>query len=437
MAKVNVQNIIDNGKMNKFYINVFVTIMLVVVFDGFDQAVYGVTLPSLMKEMNLGATASGLLASAGLWGAVAGALIFSILSDKFGRRALMVTCVVLYSLFTGLCATITSVYVFAAWRFFAGMGIAAVTPIGTAVLSEYSPKIWRRFITINGTLAMPVGLFAAPLLGIVVIPAFGWRSMYLIGLLGLLLIPLVLKLPETMVLLIKKAEKSKIASILTKVDPQFSPNPDDEYEVHTSENVKLSIKSLFAGGLALNTILIWVMFFVNMFVGYAFQIWLPKLITMMGYSLSNALILTTITYVGMFVGTAIASAVANKIGYKKTFIGCYVLTAIFMYSFTIKSNFTVFAILLFLYGTVNVMQCIIYAYTASNYPLSVRTTAMGAGATVTRLGSAISPILLGILIGGGMQPTGIFKMLVVPLAIGAIAVSLTRKAKSLIISSRG
>ena len=429
MAKINVQDMIDNSVWNKFYTSVFFTIFLAVVFDGFDQAVYGTTLPLLMKELNLGPTASGLLASAGLWGAVAGALIFSVLSDKLGRRLLILTCVVFYTIFTGLCATVNSVYTFAIWRFLAGMGIAALTPIGTAILSEYSPKKWRRFISINGTLAMPVGLFAAPLIGIVVIPAFGWRAMYLIAFLGLLIIPLILKLPETMVLLTRKGQKSKIADILTKISPQYTPSADHEYEVNTIENVKLSLTCLFENGLAWNTILIWIMFFVNMFVGFAFQIWLPKLIIMMGYTLENALILTTLTFVGMFVGTAIASTVANKIGYKKTFIGCYVMTGIFMYTFTIKLNFTLFAILLFLYGVVNVMQCIIYAYTASNYPLSIRTTAMGAGATVTRLGSALSPILLGILIGGGMQPTSIFKMLVIPIAIGALAVCLTKKPK--------
>lgn len=430
MRKINIHNVIDNSKMNKFFSFVWVMAFVALIFDGFDQAVYGVALPLLMKELHLSATVSGFLGSASLLGAVAGALIFGVLTDKLGRKTILITAVVLYSVFTGLCATISdNLYLFAAWRFMAGMGIGTVTPTITSMLSEYTPKRSRRSLLAMNGVAISVGMLVTPLLALVILPVVGWRTLFGLAFVGLLLIPLLLKMPETMLLTLKKGNKSEIASILTKADPSFIPQDDDVYEVNEEQKVKLSVGALFKDGLARNTILIWVMFFVNMFIISTFLVWLPKLVTMMGYSIKTALILSSTVYAGTILGTIVAGKFADKIGYKKTLMGAYALNGLFLLLMSLKSSPIVFGICLFFYGFTCIMQNMMYPFASANYPLSIRTTGMGVGASVTRFGGFLAPVIVGIFIAQGMTPVGVFRFLLIPIVVGIVASSLTRKPK--------
>lgn len=86
MRKVNAKSIIDNSKMNKFLVTVFVLCLFAVIFDGYDMNVYGTTLSSLMKELSLNATQTGILASTAQAGMIIGAIVFGMLADKIGRK---------------------------------------------------------------------------------------------------------------------------------------------------------------------------------------------------------------------------------------------------------------------------------------------------------------------------------------------------------------
>lgn len=430
MAKVNVHRIIDNGKANKFFGTIWIVLFLALVVDGFDQAVYGAALPVLMKDLNLSPSVSGLLGSASLWGSVVGALVLGFLTDKIGRKKTLIACVVLFSLFTALCATVSYniIYLFATWRFFGGMGIAAITPISNSILSEYSPKQSRRFsLTTNG-IGITLGQMVTSLLAVWLIPLLGWRGFFGVSIIGLALIPFILKLiPETMILILKKNEKSKVASILSQADPNFVPQPDDEYEVDVEQKVKGSVGELFKNGLAWNTILIWVMFFANMFIISTFLVWFPKIVTLMGYDLKSALLLNTIYFLGSCLGFILAGKIAEKIGYKKTIFMYYILNGFFLFLVTVKTSTVMFGITLFLFGFTLMMQGMLYPFAATNYPLSVRATGLGLGAGITRLGGAVAPILVGVLIAQGMTPVGVLRIILIPVAFGAVAAALTKK----------
>lgn len=429
MRKVNVNDVIDNSKMNNYFRFIWIVVFIALIIDGFDQAVYGAALPVLMKELNLSSAVSGLLGSASLWGAIIGALIIGYLTDKVGRRIMIVASVLLYVVFTALCALVANnVFLFAVARFLAGMGIAAISPITSSILSEFTPKSSRRFLLTTSITGINTGQLITSLIAIVLIPLIGWRGLFGISILGLIIIPFLLKIPETMVLALKKDTKSKIASVLTKADPSFVPQEDDEYVVDSVQTVKQSVGELFKGGLAWNTILIWIMFFVNMFIISSLLVWLPKIITLMGYSLKSALLLNALLYLGLILGGIVSGKVAQRIGYKKSMVFYYIVNAIFIVLMTIKSTTIVFGVLLFMLGFTLCAQTLIYPFTSANYPMSVRGTGLGFGAGVTRLGGALSPIVIGIFVAQGMTPVGIFRFLLIPAVVGLAASALTRKA---------
>lgn len=241
MRRVNVHEVIDNAPMNSFFWFIWLITAASKFLDGWDQEIFGVSLPSMMKELHMGPTIMGILGSAALWGAIAGALIFGVLTDKFGRRTVLAVAVLFFSVFTAFCGLIhNNVSLFAVFRFLAGMGIATMTPTTIAMVSEYTPQIKRRFLLTANHIGLMIGSFLSPLVGAFIIPTLGWRAMFGIALVGLAVIPFIFMLPETMVLNVKRGKKKTIAKILAKADADFSPQEDDEYVVQASENVKLS-----------------------------------------------------------------------------------------------------------------------------------------------------------------------------------------------------
>src|SRR5208283_5566363 len=98
MRKVNVHEIIDNAPMNNFFWFVWLVTFFSMFLDGYDQQIFGTTLPTMMKDLHLGPTVMGVLGSASLWGAIAGAILFGILTDKLGRRTVLVIAVAFFSI---------------------------------------------------------------------------------------------------------------------------------------------------------------------------------------------------------------------------------------------------------------------------------------------------------------------------------------------------
>ena len=90
MRKIDVNKVIEDGKINNYFLTIFGLLLLVVLFDGYDMGVYGVTLPSIMKELGLTATQTGLLASVGMFGMMFGALLFGSLADIIGRKKVII-----------------------------------------------------------------------------------------------------------------------------------------------------------------------------------------------------------------------------------------------------------------------------------------------------------------------------------------------------------
>lgn len=191
MRKVNVSSVIDNSKFNGFFLSVLAIVVFAQLFDGYDTAIYGVSLPLMMKELKLNPTQAGLLASASQLGLFLGSIVMGMFADKAGRKAALIVGIAFYSIFTGWCGLSYGVMSFAIVRFLAGIGLAAMTPVSAAMLSEYSPKRWRSFMVGSNSIGMNFGQFLVTLTGIVLIGALGWRALYLIAFVPVLLILLV------------------------------------------------------------------------------------------------------------------------------------------------------------------------------------------------------------------------------------------------------
>ena len=191
---------------------------ITVVADGYDVVVYGAVIPSLLHEPGWGLTpaGAGLIGSFALVGMLIGATTVGTLTDTLGRRKMLIGCLIWFSVMTGLCATATSPEVFGLFRFLAGLGLGGVLPTASALVGEYSHPKTRNLVFAILFSGFPVGGIIAALTGIFVLPRYGWQTMFLLGLLPLVLVlPLAIRfLPESITFLRAKgrhAEADRIA----------------------------------------------------------------------------------------------------------------------------------------------------------------------------------------------------------------------------------
>lgn len=117
MRSINVNREIDESKFNRFQGVILFWCSIVIIFDGFDLVLYGTVMPVLMTEWSLNPIQAGAIGSYALVGMMFGALIFGTLADRFGRKSVILFCVTLFSLFTGLCGLAMGPSEFGIYRF--------------------------------------------------------------------------------------------------------------------------------------------------------------------------------------------------------------------------------------------------------------------------------------------------------------------------------
>ena len=184
---MNVNAVIDQAKFKPFHLTVVLWCLFVVLFDGYDLAINGVALPLLMKEWGMTAVQAGMLASTALAGMMFGAMLFGMLADKIGRKKVIIICVTLFSGFTFAGGFASNPTEFGILRFIAGLGIGGVLPNLVALTSEYAPQKFRSTLVTAMFSGYAMGGIMAALLGVAFTPTFGWKIMFFIAGIPLLL----------------------------------------------------------------------------------------------------------------------------------------------------------------------------------------------------------------------------------------------------------
>src|SRR4051812_46765567 len=174
---------------------------LVVALDGYDLVVIGTVIPTLSKTGDLGFTDASLTTAStvGLIGVGLGAVTVGPLTDRFGRRLTLISCVALFSVLTIGVAFAQDVTQFTVLRFLAGLGLGAVLPTALAFMSEHAPRERGSSAVTRTMTGYHTGAVITALLALVLIDAYGWESMFVVGgVAGLAVLPLLwFKLPES------------------------------------------------------------------------------------------------------------------------------------------------------------------------------------------------------------------------------------------------
>jgi AAHS family benzoate transporter-like MFS transporter len=432
MAKINVSRLIADSKFNRFHWWFFVCCLLIVTVDGYDLVVYGTTIPVLMRTWAMGPSYAGLIGSCALVGAIFGALIFGPLADKAGRRKVIAICTALFSLAMATCGLCNRPVIFGVFRFLAGLGVGGALPNMAALATEWTPLNKRSVLVSAVYNGMQVGGIAAAVIGIWLLPAYGWRSVYFCGGISLFFVPLLVKLvPEAPALLISRNRMRELVAALQRVRPELSISGDAEFEAESKTVARLPLVHMFQEQRGFSTIMFWCICFSTLFSIYGLNIWLPKLMMEAGYPLGSSLRFLLTLNLGSIVGNMIAAAIADRFGARRTVTVMYLLGFLSVASLSLKTNSYVLTLLVALAGTCTMgVHNILLAYIATYYPPTVRSTGLGFAFGVGRAGSILGPTLGGLMLAAHLTLFQCFLGFAIPSLINFAGILLVRDKHS-------
>ena len=425
MRHIDLHKLADEVRFNGFHAKVLFWCALIIIFDGYDLAVAGIALPSIMKEMGVTPTNAGFMVSSALFGMMFGAIFLGTIADRIGRRYAIAICVGLFSVFTAAAGFTHDPLTFSAMRFLAGLGIGGVMPNVVAQMTEYSPRRIRSTMVTLMFSGYAVGGMLAAVLGKGLIESYGWQSVFLAAGLPVLLIPFILKsMPESLPFLVKANRLDELKGVAARLDPAYRPQADDRFALPREDKASNApIGRLFQDGRGFSTVMFWVAFFMCLFMVYALSSWLTKLMAGAGYSLGSALTFVLVLNFGAMLGAVGGGWLADRFHIKYVLVGMYALAAVSITLLGVGVPVWALFLLVGLAGASTIgTQIVTYAYVGQFYPMAVRATGIGWASGVGRSGAIVAPIVIGALVGMALPLHLNFIAIAVPAVIAALAV---------------
>ncbi|WP_432261067.1 MFS transporter [Cupriavidus sp. TMH.W2] len=433
MRQIDVHKLADEARFNRFHALILSWCALIIIFDGYDLAVAGIALPSIMKEMGVTPTSAGFMVSSALFGMMFGAIFLGTVADRIGRRRAIAICILLFSVFTAAAGFTSDPVTFSVMRFLAGLGIGGVMPNVVAQMTEYAPRKLRGTLVTLMFSGYSVGGMLAALLGKGLIESYGWQSVFIAAGLPAVLVPLVLRsLPESMPYLIRTGQTAALQAVASRLVPSHRPQAGDTFTLPADDKAgSAPIRRLFQDGRGFSTVMFWVAFFMCLFMVYALSSWLARLMAGAGYSLGSALTFVLALNFGAMLGAIGGGWLADRLPIKHVLIGMYALAAISITLLGYPMPSAALFVVVGLAGASTIgTQIVTYAYAGQFYPMAVRGTGIGWASGVGRSGAILAPIVIGVLVGMSLPLQQNFMAMAIPAVIAVGAVSMINHRRS-------
>ncbi len=340
--------------------------------DGFDLLILGFMLTAISADLSLTSGQAGSLVTWTLIGAVIGGLIFGALSDRYGRIRVLTWTIVLFAVFTGLCAFAQGYWDLLIYRTIAGIGLGGEFGIGMALAAEAWPAKHRARASSYVALGWQAGVLGAALITPALLPHIGWRGMFLVGILPAFVAWFIrhrLHEPEVFV---RKTEK----------------------KASTWSSFKLLIKDKATRKVSAGIV---VLTSVQNFGYYGIMIWMPSFLSKtLGFNLTKSAMWTSVTILGMIAGIWVFGQLADRIGRKPSFLLFQVGAVVMVLTYSqLTDPMTMLWAGALLGVFVNGMMGGYGAVMSEAYPTNARATAQNVLFNVGRAVGGFGPVVIG------------------------------------------
>lgn len=423
MTTINIKSFIDEAGFNRFQAGMLFWSCFIITFDMYDLVVYGSVLPVLMKQWALGPVEAGAIGSYGPVGMMVGAILFGMMADRFGRRKVLTASIILFSAATALSGFAPGPAEFSILRAIGGLGIGGILPSIIAMLTDYAPRKRANTLVAVVMCFFSVGGILAAFIAMMLVPAFGWQSVYWVAAVPLLFLPLMRKyFLDSPSVLLQKGKIGELRAALTKIDGQAAFPTAADFTGIQEKEAGSPVSALFKNRRALGTLMIWIAFFMCLLMVNGLTTWLPKLMVDAGYALNSSLTFTIVLNVGAIVGTLVLGRLADAWGVKRVLIPMFVIAAVSLTLLGFGNNMAILLALVAITGACTMgAQNISYAFVSQYYPSFMRSTAIGLASGVGRMGAIVGPTFGGILLTLKLPVEMNFLFFAIPGVIAALA----------------
>ena len=346
--------------------------------DAFDVMLYSLVLASLMRDLNLTKAQGGLLNSVTLIASAAGGIVFGVIADRYGRKRALMGSVLMYSIFTALCGFSQTLWQLAVLRVFLGIGMGGEWASGAALVSESWPASARNRAFAFMQSSWAIGFGAAAIVAGLVLPVWGWRGVFFVGV-----------LPALFVLWVQK----------TVEEPEIWTR-----QARTASGARGTFSHIFRGALGRTTIVVTLMNACVLFGWWGLNTWVPAYLVLppeqggAGLSTLGTSGVVFITQIGMWCGYVSFGFISDAIGRRRAYLLFLLMASVLLPIYGFQHNPLVLLALgpfVAFFGT----GCFsgYGPLTAEIYPTSIRATAQGFTYNIGRVASAAAPFIVGSL----------------------------------------
>jgi MFS transporter, putative metabolite:H+ symporter len=418
---------------SRCHLRALATVGLAHLFDAFDALAVAFILPFLIAEWHISTAQVGLLLAVAYVGQLIGAVVMSAAAERIGRRrALRLTRVILSTLSLG-CAFAGNFQILLVLRFLQGIGLGGEVPIAASYLNELCPARFRGRVIYVLQALFAAGALLTAIAAVPLIPRFGWRSMFVIGALPLVLGAVLNRLiPESPRWLLNRRRFAEANAVVEAIEAEIVAEgralPPVSLDILPAPAARrASLRYLFADGYARRTLSMWIMALCVSFAGYGLLSWLPTLYsTIYKLPLREALIYSlapgAASIVGALIGSVIIESVGRRFSFFVGFLGggvplLYVALAVpSAFVVMIMTGISMLFLVLLLSG--------IYLYAPEIYPTPIRALGTGVATAWMRVASIIGPLVVSQLLVK-LSVSAVFMFFAGAALVGALVVLLS------------
>lgn len=411
-----------------------------IVFDGYDLIIYGTIVPALLEYEPWGLTPveTGAYGSYALAGMFFGALVVGYLTDKVGRRQVMLWCITMFSVLMVATAAAPTPELFGLFRFLAGLGLGGVIPTAIAVTVEFS-KPHRK--NLNNALMFSgyaVGGVLASVTAMLLLDIIGFRGLLAIGGLPLVtVVPLLyFMLPESPAFLRAKGRHTEAQQISEDFGLE-TPTISEPTVPHTSGNEVApkrsnQLKVILSGKWAIATLLFCMAGIAGQTLVYGLNTWMPTLLVMADYSMTSSLAFLLVTNVGAIIGAVVSSRLADAFGPRRITAISFLSSgaALILMGTGVLPLWAMYLLVAIVgFGSIGA-QILVNGFVATYYADATRATALGVTLGIGRIGAVLAISGGGVLVAANLTTFTNFAVWSVAALGGILAVLLVPAPKA-------